>query len=127
MMRSLPGSSAPLEIRLAALVSGVGGLLFLTGALAWGLQVPDLSVATVPGVDAVVGLVLGAGLLAGLRFARMPALVWAGLMAMLQAVLALGYAPVWLRVLCGFLAAAHVYLLVLLNTAPARSYFGAPR
>jgi hypothetical protein len=126
-MRSLPGSSAPPEIRLAALLSGVGGLLFLVGARAWGLQVADPRVATVPGVDAVVGLAIGAGLLAGFRLAKLPAVVWAVLIAILQVVLALGVAPIWLRILCGLLAAAHVYALVLLNTAPARAYLGGAR
>ncbi|AHI00405.1 hypothetical protein GCM10010174_65090 [Kutzneria viridogrisea] len=121
------GGSAPLEVRVAALVFALGGLLFAGGSFAWGTQIGDTSVAIVPAVDAVVGLLLGGLLAVGARAARMPAFVWAALITILQIVLALGVAPVWLRILCGLLAAAHVYAFVLLNTAPAGRYLGGAR
>jgi len=115
---------APLEIRLIAVVFGVGGLLFVSGALVWAAVIQDFAVVTVPVADALVGLAAAACLVTGLWLVRWPAMVWATLVAVVQAVLALGAAPVWLRALCGLLAVAHVYALVLLNTAPARAHLG---
>jgi hypothetical protein len=121
----LPGSSAPLEIKLASLVLAGGGLLFLLTFLVLGIQAGDLGSVILPAPVAVISLGLGAGLLAGARPVRIPALLWTVLAAVLYAAFALLATEIWLAVLTGVLAAAHVYSLVLQITLPARRHMGS--
>jgi hypothetical protein len=128
IQKLLPGDEAPLEIRIAALILGGGGVLFLVASLVWALRIGDTGLLAWPGIIAVVGVALGAGLIAGPRFVRLPSLVWTTLVAIIQLVFALaGAAPWWLLVLCGLLAVGHIYALVLQITLPARHYFGRAR
>lgn len=121
----LPGSSAPLEIKISSLVLAAGGLLFLLTFLVLGLQAGDLGSVILPAPVAVISLGLGAGLLGGIRPVRIPALLWTVLAALLYAAFALLASEIWLAVLCGVLAAAHVYSLVLQITLPARRHMGS--
>jgi hypothetical protein len=125
MKQVLPGSSAPLEIKVASLVLAAGGLLFLLTFLVLGIQAGDLGTVILPAPVAVISLGLGAGLLAGVRAVRIPALLWTVLAAILYAAFALLAFDVWLAVLSGVLAAAHVYSLVLQITLPARRHMGS--
>ena len=125
MKQVLTGSSAPLEIKLASLVLAGGGLVFLLTFLVLGIQAGDLGSVILPGPVAVISLGLGAGLLAGVRPVRVPALLWTVLVALLQAAFAVLATEVWLAVLSGILAAAHVYALVLQITLPARRHMGS--
>jgi hypothetical protein len=68
-----------------------------------------------------------AGLLVGLRASRYAGMVVVTLVALLDLLIALGGGPWWSRVLIGTLAATHIYVFVLLNTAPARRYLGGAR
>jgi len=121
----LPGSSAPLEIKIASLVLAGGGLVFLLTFLVLGIQAGDLGSLILPGPVALISLGLGAGLLAGVGPVRFPALLWTVLVALLDASFALLASEVWLAVLSGVLAAAHVYALVLQITLPARRHMGS--
>ena len=125
MKQVLPGSSAPLEIKVASLILAGGGLVFLLTFLVLGIQVGDLGSIILPAPVAVISLGLGAGLLGGIRPVRIPALLWTVLVAVLQASFALLATDVWLAVLSGVLAAAHVYALVLQITLPARRHMGS--
>jgi hypothetical protein len=125
MKQVLPGSSAPLEIKVASLVLAGGGLLFLLTFLVLGIQAGDLGTVILPAPVALISLGLGAGLLAGVRAVRIPALLWTVLAAILYASFALLAFDVWLAVLSGVLAAAHVYSLVLQITLPARRHMGS--
>ena len=124
-MKVLPGSAAPLEIRLASLVLAGGGLLFLLTFLVLGIQAGDIGSITLPAPVAVISLGLGAALLGGVRAVRIPALLWTVLVALLYASFALLAFEIWLAALCGVLAAAHVYALVLQITLPARRHMGS--
>jgi hypothetical protein len=121
----LPGAPAPLEIKVASLILAGGGLLFLLTFLVLGIQAGDLGSVILPAPVAVISLGLGAGLLAGVRPVRIPALLWTVLVAILYAAFALLAFDVWLAVLSGVLAAAHVYALVLQITLPARRHMGS--
>jgi hypothetical protein len=121
----LPGSSAPLEIRIASLVLAGGGLVFLSTFLVLGIQSGDLGSIILPAPVALISLGLGAALLAGARSVRVPALLWTLLAAILYASFALLAFDVWLAVLSGVLAGAHVYSLVLQLTLPARRHMGS--
>ncbi|MFI9385537.1 hypothetical protein [Kutzneria sp. NPDC052558] len=127
MKQVLPGSAAPLEIKIASLVLAGGGLLFLLTFVVLGLQAGDLGSLILPAPIAVISLGLGAALLAGVRPARIPALLWTVLVAIVYASFALLAFEIWLAVLCGVLAAAHVYALVLQITLPARRHLGSTR
>jgi hypothetical protein len=121
----LPGSSAPLEIKIASLVLAGGGLVFLLTFLVLGLQAGDLGAVILPGPVAVISLGLGAALLAGVRALRVPVLLWTILVAVLLASFALLANMIWLAALTAALAAAHVYSLVLQITLPARRHMGS--
>ncbi|MFC0545252.1 hypothetical protein [Kutzneria chonburiensis] len=125
MRQVLPGSAAPVEIKIAALVLAGGGLVFLLTFLVLGIQAGDLGSIILPAPVAVISLGLGAGLLGGIRPVRIPALLWTVLCALLYASFALLAIEVWIAVLSGILAAAHVYSLVLQITLPARRHMGS--
>jgi hypothetical protein len=125
MKQMLPGSSAPTEIKVAALVLAGGGLVFLLTFLVLGIQADDLGSIILPAPVAVISLGLGAGLLGGVRPVRVPALLWTVLCALLYASFALLAVDVWIAVLSGMLAAAHIYSLVMQITLPARRHMGS--
>jgi hypothetical protein len=114
-----------LEIRIAALVLGGGGLVFLLTFVALAFEANDIGTLILPAPVAVISLALGSGLIAGIRFLRLPALLWTVVVAVVQASFALLSTEVWLAVLSGLLAAAHVYGLVLQITLPARRHMGS--
>jgi hypothetical protein len=75
-----------------------------------------------PVVVTVLELVVAAGLVVGFRPARITAIIVFLLLSLLHLLTTLNTGPVWVRVVSGVLSAAHVYGVVLLNTAPALVY-----
>ncbi|MBW4720052.1 hypothetical protein [Saccharothrix obliqua] len=118
---------APVEVRLAILVGAAGGLLFLAeGLLRWQGD-GDGAWVKFPLIVLVLELLAVAGLLARLRPARLTTAVVYGVVALVHLLAVLNQGPVWVRVVAGVLSAGHVFGVVVLNTRPARLYFGAPR
>ncbi|WNV89658.1 hypothetical protein [Umezawaea sp. Da 62-37] len=119
-MRNPTGrSSVPPEVLIASLVAGGGALLFLlVGVIRWQVD-GDAGWVRFPVIVAVLELVIAAGLFVGFRPARITAIIVFLLLALLHLLSALNTGPVWARVIAGVLSAAHVYGVVLLNTAPA--------
>jgi hypothetical protein len=117
-------SDAPFEIRVTTLLIGTSAALFLlVGALRWARE-GGADILLLPVVVAAVELAVAAGLLLGLRASRYAGMVVVALAALLDLLIALGGGPWWSRMVTGALAAAHIYVFVLLNTAPARHYLG---
>jgi hypothetical protein len=117
-------SGQPLEIRVAALLLGAASLLFLlVGVVRWAGE-GGADILAVPMVAAALQLPVAAGLLVGVRASRIAGMVVVTLAALLDLLIALGGGPGWARVVSTALAAMHIYLFVLLNTAPVRRYLG---
>ncbi|MBC6447775.1 hypothetical protein [Actinokineospora xionganensis] len=113
----------PLEVRLSAAIVLAAAVVFLGHAL---LR-EDPGVLRFPLVLAVIAAVALAAMWTRLRAARLIAVVAVGLLALAHTVIALGALPWWVRVSSGLLAAAHVYVVILLLTGPARAHFtGVP-
>jgi hypothetical protein len=110
----------PLEVRLSAVIVGAAAAMFL--GLAFLRE--DPGVLRFPVVLVVIAALAIAAMWTRLRPV---ALVAAGLLALAHTVIALGALPWWVRVSSGVLAAAHVYVVILLLTGPARAHFsGVP-
>lgn len=110
----------PLEVRLSAAVVGAAAAVFL--GLAFLRE--DPGVLRFPIVLAVIAALAVAAM--WIRF-RLVALVAVGLLALAHTLVALGALPWWVRATSGLLAAAHVYVVILLLTGPARAHFsGVP-
>jgi hypothetical protein len=119
----LNSRNAPIEAHLAILIGAVGALVFvLMGLIQWQVDA-DSSWIRFPVIVAVLELLAVAGLVAGLRPARLTAACVFGLVALVHLLAVLNVGPVWVRVLSGLLSAAHVFGIVLLNTRPARLHF----
>jgi hypothetical protein len=117
----------PLEVRVAALLIGAASLLFLlAGAVRW-VREGGVDILAAPVVLVALELPVAAGLLVGVRASRVAGMVVVALAALLDLLIALGGGLWWTRVVSGALAAAHGYVFVLLNTAPARRYLGGAR
>lgn len=114
----------PREIALSLLMVGGGAVIFLTVAalrvaVEGGSDLLRLPTLIVTGAVAVC-----AGLVFRLRFARVASIVVTTLAATIYLLVAISDGPWWVRVIAGLLAAAHVYVLVIVNTGPARKYLG---
>jgi len=122
-MRNSTGKSAvPTEVLISSVVAAGGALLFLlVGVLRWQLD-GDAVWVRFPVIVTVLELVVAAGLMVGFRPARITAIIVFLLLALLHLLATLNTGPVWVRVVSGGLSAAHVYGVVLLNTAPALVY-----
>ncbi|MGH3860223.1 hypothetical protein [Actinokineospora sp.] len=110
----------PLEIRLSAAIVVAAAVVFL------GLAPlrDDPGVVRFPVVLAVIAAIAVAAMWTRVRVA---ALVAVGLLALVHTVITLGALPWWVRVASGVLAAAHMYVVILLLTGPARAHFtGVP-
>ncbi|HEX6341690.1 hypothetical protein [Umezawaea sp.] len=111
--------SAPPEVLISAAVAAGGALLFLlVGVVKWQVD-GDVVWVRFPAVVAALELVVAAGLVIGFRPARVTAIILFLLLALVHLLATLNDGPVWARVITGVLSAAHVYGVVLLNTAPA--------
>ena len=119
-MRNSTGRSAvPPEVLIASVVAGAGALLFLlVGVIRWQVD-GDAGWVRFPLIVAVLELVIAGGLMVGFRPARITAIIVFLLLGLLHLLATLNTGPVWVRVVSGVLSAAHVYGVVLLNTAPA--------
>jgi hypothetical protein len=73
-------------------------------------------------VIALIALTVCVGLLLRAPFVRVVAIVVAVVVAALYLLVALGDGPWWACLVSGLLAAGHVYVMVLVNTQPARQY-----
>lgn len=110
----------PLEVRLSAAIVGAAAVVFLGLAL---LR-ENSGVLRFPVVLAVIAATAIAAMWTRIRLA---ALVAVGLLALAHTLIVLGALPWWVRVSSGVLAAAHVYVVILLLTGPARAHFsGVP-
>jgi hypothetical protein len=109
--------SRPNEILIAVGIVVVGALAFVGVALVRGPDTLKLPVGV-----AIIALAVAVGVFARLRFARIVALVVVFAVAVVHLLIALADQPGWVRLVSGILAAAHVYVAVLLNTLPARQY-----
>jgi hypothetical protein len=115
-------SSMPAEVLISSVVAAGGALLFLlVGVIRWQVE-GDAGWVRFPIIVAVLELVVAAGLVVGFRPARITAIILFLLLALLHLLATLNTGPVWVRVVSGVLSAAHVYGVVLLNTAPALTY-----
>ncbi len=122
MPNSTGRSGVPPEVLVASVVAVGGALLFLlVGVIRWQLD-GDAEWLRFPVIVAVLEIVLAAGLMVGFRPARLTSIIVFLLLALLHLLATLSNGPVWARVVTGVLSAAHVYGLVLLNTAPALTY-----
>jgi hypothetical protein len=122
-MRNSTGRSAvPPEVLISSVVAAAGALLFLlVGVVKWQID-GDAGWVQFPVIVAVLELVVAAGLMVGFRPARITAIILFLLLALVHLLATLNGGPVWARVVTGVLSAAHVYGVVLLNTAPALVY-----
>ena len=124
---SLPTGSrnrVPAEVRVPALIAAAGALVFLlVGVVRWQTEA-DAAVLRVPIAVTVLELLVAAGLIAGLRPARLVGIAVLALVALLHLLIVLGAGLWWTRVLSGVLSAVHVYAIVLLTTGPARRHLG---
>jgi hypothetical protein len=117
-----PRRSVPPEVFIASVVAAGGALLFLlVGVIRWQLD-GDAGWVRFPVIVAALELVVAAGLVVGFRPARITAIIVFLLLSLLHLLATLNTGPVWVRVVSGLLSAAHVYGVVLLNTAPALVY-----
>lgn len=123
------GGKVPTEIRVAAWLLVGGGLLFqLVGLLRLAIEGGSAeSFLLVPTLQLVIALGMAAGLLRGLRSARLLGLLFVLLFALLHMFIVLQPFALWVRIASGILAAAAVYVAVLLNTRPALIYTGGVR
>ncbi|APU14057.1 MULTISPECIES: hypothetical protein [Actinoalloteichus] len=121
---STSSSRTPVEVRVAALALAGGALAFLlVGIVRW-LTEGGFDVVGLPLVIFLAVGSAGAGLFTGRPGLRMFAMVIAVLVALLYLQFVLNDGFWWVRVLGGIAAAGTVYAVVLLNTGPARSFFG---
>ncbi|MCS7478289.1 hypothetical protein ACFFQW_10490 [Umezawaea endophytica] len=122
-MRNSTGRSAvPPEVLIASLVAGGGALLFLlVGVVKWQVD-GDAGWVRFPLIVAVLELVVAGGLVIGFRPARITAIILFLLLGLLHLLATLNEGPLWARAITGVLSAAHIYGVVLLNTAPALTY-----
>ncbi|MFD9741406.1 hypothetical protein [Umezawaea sp. NPDC059074] len=119
MPNSTGRSSTPPEVLIASIVAAGGALLFLlVGVIRWQVD-GDAGWVRFPAIVAVLEIAIAAGLMVGFRPARITAIIVFLLLALLHLLATLNTGPVWVRVVSGVLSAAHVYGVVLLNTAPA--------
>jgi hypothetical protein len=117
-----PRKTVPPEVLIASVVAAGGALLFLlVGVIRWQVD-GDAGWVRFPVIVAVLELVVAAGLMVGFRPARITAIILFLLLSLLHLLATLNTGPVWVRVVSGVLSAAHVYGVVLLNTAPALIY-----
>ncbi|MEO6089584.1 MAG: hypothetical protein ABIQ18_41400 [Umezawaea sp.] len=117
-----PRKTVPPEVLIASVVAAGGALLFLlVGVIRWQVD-GDVGWVRFPVIVAVLELVVAAGLMVGFRPARITAIILFLLLSLLHLLATLNTGPVWVRVVSGVLSAAHVYGVVLLNTAPALTY-----
>ncbi|MFD7653516.1 hypothetical protein ACFV4N_06010 [Actinosynnema sp. NPDC059797] len=119
---------APVEAKVATLIGTAGALAFVLMGLVQAQVESDPTWLRFPVVVAVLELLAVAGLVAGLRPARLTAACLFALVGLIHLLAVLNDGPVWLRVLSGVLSAVHVFAVVLLNTRPARlHYLGGQR
>ncbi|GGP49294.1 hypothetical protein [Saccharothrix coeruleofusca] len=112
------------EIHLACLLGALCATGFLlVGVVQWQVE-SDSSWIRFPALVAVLELLVVAGLATGVRQARPAGLAVFALGALAHLLTVLGQGPVWLRVVAALLSALHVFVVVLLNTKPAREHFG---
>ena len=117
-----PRKTVPPEVLIASVVAAGGALAFLlVGVIRWQVD-GDAGWVRFPVIVAVLELVVAAGLMVGFRPARITAIILFLLLSLLHLLATLNTGPVWVRVVSGVLSAAHVYGVVLLNTAPALTY-----
>jgi hypothetical protein len=109
--------NAPLEVKVAAGVTGLGAILFVLVSLARGADTLRLPIGV-----AIVAVAVCVGLLVRLRFARTITMVVVSVFAVLHLLIALSDGPWWVRVVSGVLTAGYLYVAVLVNTEPARQY-----
>ena len=122
MPNSTGRSSTPPEVLIASIVAAGGALLFLlVGVIRWQID-GDAGWVRFPAIVAVLELAVAAGLMVAFRPARITGIIVFLLLALLHLLATLNTGPVWARVVAGVLSAAHVYGVVLLNTAPALVY-----
>jgi hypothetical protein len=114
----------PREIALSLLVLGGGAVLFLALAALRLAGEGGGDLLRLPTVLMIMAVAVCAGLVFRLRFARVVSIVVTLLVAAIYLLLTLGDGPPWVRLISGVLAAAHVYVLVMVNTEPARRYLG---
>lgn len=113
----------PLEVRLSAAIVGAAAAVFL--GLAFLRE--DPGVLRFPIVLAVVAALAVAAMWTRSRFTRPVAVVAVAVLALAHTLVALGALPWWVRAASGLLATAHVYVVILLLTGPARAHFsGVP-
>lgn len=110
----------PLEVRLAAGIIAGAAAVFL--GLAWLAE--DIGTLRFPVGSAMVAVIVVGLLFTSSRTARVAAIGAVTLLALAHTLIALGGLPWWARTISGVLAAAHVYVVILLLTRPARVYFG---
>jgi hypothetical protein len=117
-----PRKTVPPEVLIASVIAAGGALAFLlVGVIRWQVD-GDAGWVRFPVIVAVLELVVAAGLMVGFRPARITAIILFLLLSLLHLLATLNTGPVWVRVVSGVLSAAHVYGVVLLNTAPALTY-----
>jgi hypothetical protein len=116
-------AGVPVDVWLCALLIGGSGVVFLVDSV---IRLAATHNGSVVGsvVVAVIEAAAAAAVVFGYRPVRPVVLLVVVLIALLQVEFVLGGGMVWTRVVSGFLAAAHVYALVVLNTKPLRAHFG---
>ena len=109
--------TAPVEVKIPAAVIALGAVAFLAVDLVMSSDSLRLSVGA-----SILAVAVCVGLLARLRFVRFVTMIVVFVLAVLHLLIALGDAPVWVRLVSGVLTAAYIYSAVLVNTEPARQY-----
>ncbi|KAA2258729.1 hypothetical protein F0L68_23115 [Solihabitans fulvus] len=122
-------TQTPTEVRVAAMISlGTGLAFILLALLRWQVEGGALrGFVQLPGFVALLEILVALGLALGFRPARLLGITVLIVITLLQLVLALSDVQWWSRVVSVAIAAALVYAIVLLNTAPARDYLGGAR
>ncbi|AOS62765.1 hypothetical protein [Actinoalloteichus hymeniacidonis] len=117
-------TDTPVEVRVAAgTLAGGAALFLLVGLVRW-LTEGGFDVVGLPLVVFLAAGSSAAGLFTGRIGLRIFAMVIASLTALLYLQFVLSDGFWWVRVLGGLAAAGAVYAVVLLNTGPARQFFG---
>ncbi|GAA2661556.1 MULTISPECIES: hypothetical protein [Actinosynnema] len=111
------------EVRLAIMLGGGSAVAFVLVAALQLLVDPASASLVLPVAVAVIELGVVAGLWKGVRPARIGGMAVFLLFGLVHLLVVLGPTPVWVRLASAVIAAAHVFVAVLLNTRPARDHF----
>lgn len=117
-------AAIPVEIRISAIVFAVAGPLSLVLHALLGSLGGQSGPLSLPLLFAGFEVAVAAALLLRVPASGVLAMGIAAAAALVQLVDLLNGGPWWTMIAFGLLAAAHIYVLVLLNTGPARGYRG---